>query len=319
MDMNCPKQELCSQDKSKHNEFIDPLVEKICATYADTKGINHNEGHNLPRESEILSVLNELLEVIFPGFAEREAHSIETLRYAVGEIISRCHIDLYDIICRSYKYHCALFSGEECSCNCPGEAEKASRSLLESLPEIREIMKLDIQAAFDGDPAAKSLDEVVLSYPGIKAITIQRLAHNLYQKKVPLIPRMMSEYAHRVTGIDIHPGAKLGKGIFIDHGTGVVIGETAEIGSGSKIYQGVTLGALSFPKDSCGMIIKGAKRHPTIGDNVTIYAGATILGPIVVGNDSIIGGNVWLTESVEPGSKIVIAPPELNIFKRKSK
>ena len=172
-----------------------------------------------------------------------------------------------------------------------------------------------IQAAYAGDPAARSLDEIVLSYPGVKAITIQRIAHKLYQLKVPMIPRMMTEYAHRITGIDIHPGAKLGKGVFIDHGTGVVIGETAELGNDVKIYQGVTLGALSFPKDACGMIIKGAKRHPTIEDGVTIYAGATILGAITIGKNSVIGGNVWLTEGTEPGTKITIASPELTINK----
>jgi serine O-acetyltransferase len=163
----------------------------------------------------------------------------------------------------------------------------------------------DVQAAFDGDPAAKSLDEIILSYPCIKAIMIQRIAHILYCDGIPLIPRIMGEYAHRITAIDIHPGAKLGEGIFIDHGTGVVIGETATIGSNVKIYQGVTLGALSFPKDTDGKIIKGQKRHPTIEDNVTIYAGATILGDIVIGRDSVIGGNVWLTHSVPEGSRIV--------------
>ena len=196
---------------------------------------------------------------------------------------------------------------------CLSQAEDASRALLESIPSLRETMKLDIQAAFEGDPAAKSHAEVVLSYPGIKAITIQRIAHCLHQKKVPLIPRMMCEYAHRITGIDIHPGASLGKGLFIDHGTGVVIGETAVIGERVKIYQGVTLGALSFPRDACGMIIKGAKRHPTIEDDVTIYAGATILGAVTIGRGSVIGGNVWLTDGTAPGTKITIAQPRLTI------
>ena len=150
-----------------------------------------------------------------------------------------------------------------------------------------------------------------MSYPGLRAITIHRIAHALITRKVPMIPRMMSEYAHRITGIDIHPGAKIGRAFFIDHGTGVVIGETAEIGDNVKLYQGVTLGALAFPKDACGMIIKGAKRHPTIEDNVTIYAGATILGAVVIGKGSVIGGNVWLTHSTEPGTRITIAKPDL--------
>jgi serine O-acetyltransferase len=203
---------------------------------------------------------------------------------------------------------------ENCAdCDVLAMTEAATRGLLDALPEIREIMKVDVFAALEGDPAAKSLDEIILSYPGIRAITIQRLAHVLYDSKVPLMPRLIGEYAHTETGIDIHPGACLGRGIFIDHGTGVVIGETAVIGDGVKIYQGVTLGALSFPKDACGKIIKGRKRHPTIERNSTIYAGATILGDIVVGEGSIIGGNVWLTQSIPPGTKIAIAPPEQTV------
>ena len=292
-------------------EYIDDLVEKICQTYSDGNGVNHSEGNNLPRESEILAILRDLFEIVFPGFGEREPQSLNNLRYSVGEIVSRCYHELRDVIFRSFRYNCDIFTKP--GCDCLREAEEAALYLLSSLPEIRVRMKLDIQAAFDGDPAAKTLDEIVLSYPGIKAITIQRIAHRLYEKKVPLIPRMLGEYAHRITGIDIHPGARLGRGIFIDHGTGVVIGETAEIGSGVKIYQGVTLGALSFPKDACGKIIKGNKRHPTIEDNVTIYAGATILGAVTVGHDAIIGGNVWITDNVEPGTKISISPPQLTI------
>ena len=222
-------------------------------------------------------------------------------------------MSLNSLFLRAYLFNCKNSGKKDCDCH--AEAATAARELLEAIPSLRESMKLDIQAAYAGDPAARSLDEIVLSYPGVKAITIQRIAHKLYQLKVPMIPRMMTEYAHRITGIDIHPGAKLGKGVFIDHGTGVVIGETAELGDDVKIYQGVTLGALSFPKDACGMIIKGAKRHPTIEDGVTIYAGATILGAVTIGKKSVIGGNVWLTESTEPGTKITIATPELTINK----
>ena len=200
---------------------------------------------------------------------------------------------------------------------CPDrDAKEIVAAFLARLPDVRRLVETDVDAAYDGDPAAKTLDEIVLSYPGVKALTIHRLAHCLHEKKVPLIPRMMSEYAHRITGIDIHPGAKIGRAFFIDHGTGVVIGETAEIGDNVKLYQGVTLGALSFPKDACGMIIKGAKRHPTIEDNVTIYAGATILGAVVIGKGSVIGGNVWLTHSTEPGTRITIAKPDLTCEKK---
>ena len=304
----------CKKHENMENDsFIEPLIGRIFESYADDIAVNRNDRNNLPRESEILKVLGGLLELIFPGYAEREAHSPSTLRYAVGEIVTSLNMSLNSLFLRAYLFNCKN-SGKK-DCDCRAEAATAARELLEAIPSLRESMKLDIQAAYAGDPAARSLDEIVLSYPGVKAITIQRIAHKLYQLKVPMIPRMMTEYAHRITGIDIHPGAKLGKGVFIDHGTGVVIGETAELGDDVKIYQGVTLGALSFPKDACGMIIKGAKRHPTIEDGVTIYAGATILGAVTIGKKSVIGGNVWLTESTEPGTKITIATPELTINK----
>lgn len=307
----------CQDCKKHHNmendSFIEPLISRIFESYADDIAVNRNDRSNLPRESEILKALNGLLELIFPGYAEREAHSPATLRYAVGEIVTSLNMTLNSLFLRAFLFNCKNSGKKDCDCH--AEAASAARELLEAIPSLRESMKLDIQAAYAGDPAARSLDEIVLSYPGVKAITIQRIAHKLYQLKVPMIPRMMTEYAHRITGIDIHPGAKLGKGVFIDHGTGVVIGETAELGNDVKIYQGVTLGALSFPKDACGMIIKGAKRHPTIEDGVTIYAGATILGAITIGKNSVIGGNVWLTEGTEPGTKITIASPELTINK----
>ena len=305
---NCNK-----HDNMENDSFIEPLIGRIFESYADDIAVNRNDRSNLPRESEILKVLGGLLELIFPGSAEREAHSPATLRYAVGEIVTSLNMSLNSLFLRAYLFNCKNSGKKDCDCH--AEAATAARELLEAIPSLRESMKLDIQAAYAGDPAARSLDEIVLSYPGVKAITIQRIAHKLYQLKVPMIPRMMTEYAHRITGIDIHPGAKLGKGVFIDHGTGVVIGETAELGDDVKIYQGVTLGALSFPKDACGMIIKGAKRHPTIEDGVTIYAGATILGAVTIGKKSVIGGNVWLTESTEPGTKITIATPELTINK----
>ena len=298
-------------------EPVDELIARICDTYTDGNGINHNEGCNLPRESEILHILHELLEIIFPGFGNRVPQSAANLKYMVGEILSSCRVELCDAVSRAFRYNCQVFSRP--GCNCAAAASEAVSYLLESIPEIRTLVKQDVQAAYDGDPAAKTLDEIVLSYPGVKALTIHRLAHCLYEKNVPLIPRMMSEYAHRITGIDIHPGATVGRSVFIDHGTGVVIGETAEIGSGVKIYQGVTLGALSFPKDSLGKIIKGAKRHPTIEDDVTIYAGATILGAVTIGKGSVIGGNVWITENVEPGTKISIARPQLTISRPEPK
>ena len=308
MDNKCNGGRCC--ENVSERDFIDALSARICETYSDGTGVNHNEGWNLPRESEVLDILWNILELVFPGFNERIAHSQATLRFSVGETIATTYVALRDIILRTLRYNCAINKNQ---CDCHRLSEQAARELLEAIPELREIMKLDVKAAYEGDPAARSLDEIVLSYPGLRAITIQRIAHELYKAKVPMIPRMMGEYAHRITGIDIHPGAELGRGIFIDHGTGVVIGETAELGNNVKIYQGVTLGALSFPKDACGLIIKGAKRHPTIEDDVTIYAGATILGAIVIGKGSVIGGNVWITESIKPETRVLFNPPEQNI------
>ena len=299
------------------SEFIADTVSRICSTYQDKQGINHLEGFNLPSQTEITSILNELREVIFPGFAERKILSLESAPYVVGDIISRVYVELCDQIARSFRYNCEMRKCVEC--DVPKLSDDAVRSLISKLPEIRGLMKSDIAAAYDGDPAAKSLDEIVLSYPGIRAICTHRIAHELYAKGVPLIPRMMSECAHSETGIDIHPGAKIGSRFFIDHGTGVVIGETAILGDNVKIYQGVTLGAMSFPKDESGRVIKGRKRHPTIEDDVTIYAGATILGDIVIGKGSIIGGNVWYTETVEPHTVITIAKPDLTIKSKKSR
>ena len=296
-------------DRSRAMEFITKLSAELAESYSKGKGVNHNDGSNLPRETEILEILEKLMDLIFPGFGKREAHSMEMLRFSASETIAAVYTQLSDAIHRAYSYTCSI-TGSCNACNCSEKAVKSTEKLLSAIPDLRTVLLKDVQAAYDGDPAAKSLDEIILSYPCIKAIMIQRIAHILYSEGIPLIPRMMGEYAHRITAIDIHPGATLGEGIFIDHGTGVVIGETATIGSNVKIYQGVTLGALSFPKDTDGKIIKGQKRHPTIEDNVTIYAGATILGDITIGKDSVIGGNVWLTESVPAGTKITIAAPE---------
>jgi serine O-acetyltransferase len=187
--------------------------------------------------------------------------------------------------------------------------KSATQIFLEALVELRTLVAEDVEAAYSGDPAAKSFAEIILSYPSIKAVTIQRVAHVLYNAGVPLLPRIMTEHAHQATGIDIHPGARIGRSFFIDHGTGVVVGETTDIGDRVKLYQGVTLGALSFDLDKDGNMVRGLKRHPTIEDDVTIYAEATILGGgTVIGKGSVIGGNVWLTDSVTAGSKVIVEP-----------
>ncbi len=292
------------------------ITNAICHTYSDEKGVNHIEEANLPQQSEVLKVLSDLMELLFPGYFGNYQFSKAGLQFAVGDLTNSCYMRLSEQIERSLKYYCSL---EKCNHDqCIGRATDAAISLLESLPQIRESLKVDVEAAMAGDPAATARDEIVISYPGLKAIAIHRLANVLYRHNIPLIPRVMSEHAHHETGIDIHPGATIGEGLFIDHGTGVVIGETAIIGQNVKIYQGVTLGALSFPKDEKGYAIRGQKRHPSIEDNVTIYAGATILGDVTIGKDSVIGGNVWLMESIPPGTQVTINKPELKIKTRKN-
>lgn len=291
------------------------ITNDLLATYQDEQGINHIDGVSMPQSERVLGALDVLLEVLFPGYTGKHSFHHTALQFVVGNHIDCAYRTLTEQCERAFAYRCRV----ECcdGCDCRRAAEDAVIGLLQSLSAIRETLKSDVAAALDGDPAAKSIDEIVIAYPGLKAIAIHRLAHELYKTGLPLIPRVMSEHAHNLTGIDIHPGARIGKRFFIDHGTGVVIGETAVIGDDVKIYQGVTLGALSFPKDERGNLIKGTKRHPNIESNVTIYSGATILGDITIGQGSVIGGNVWITESIPPRTKVTISPPELAIRTRR--
>ncbi|MBO5793053.1 MAG: serine acetyltransferase [Lentisphaeria bacterium] len=286
---------------SKTSKKLSGITGSLSDSYSDGFGVNYTNRDNLPRRSEVVSVTEKLLELLFPGFDQRFRGEVDT-----EELVGICFDELASQICRAFHRS----GNSACCCDDGARCEEAAFMLLEQLPAIREMLKEDVKAAYVGDPAATSCDEVILSYPGLKAIAIQRLAHVLYEAKIPFIPRMMTEYAHSATGIDIHPGATIGKGFFIDHGTGVVIGETAVLGEKVRIYQGVTLGAVSFPKDACGALIKGQKRHPTIGNNVIIYSGASVLGDIMIGDNSVIGGNVWLTESLPAGTKITAAMPE---------
>jgi len=298
------------------NEKIKELVGTIVDTYKGDSGINFIDASNLPAREKILEVLDLLTELLFPGYTGKRAVTQTNISFIVGDILCDIQAKLCDQIERAYKYACRI---KECDdCDCRTKAENVTTYLLTRLPEIRDMLKGDVIAAFDGDPAAQSYEEIVISYPCITAIATYRIAHELYIKDVPLIPRIMSECAHSRTGIDIHPGAKIGRNFFIDHGTGVVIGETTIIGDNVKIYQGTTLGAMSFPKDERGKIIKGAKRHPTIEDNVTIYAEATILGDVVIGKNAIIGGNVWVKEPVPAGVTVVTPNAELVYKKNKS-
>jgi serine O-acetyltransferase len=258
-------------------------------------GINHLDGANLPSREVVVEITRDLLRLVFPGFYDADPiHSNQLVEFT-SELVSSVAQRLENEIQKSLEHRPC----EHCDKNdLAGTAARVTQEFLEELPGVRAVLQADVTAAYEGDPAAISNEEIILAYPGIEAIAVQRMAHVLYKRHVALIPRIMTEWAHNKTGIDIHPGAEIGQHFFIDHGTGVVIGETTVIGKRVKIYQGVTLGAKSFPKDEKGRVVKGNKRHPNIEDNVTIYAGATILGNVTIGHDSIIGGNVWLLESV---------------------
>ena len=302
-----------SIDKNwKETDF--PIIsEKILNNYEKVGDIDHLEGRDLPSKIIVIEVLNDLFKILFPGYLDKE----EITRTSIKTVLDNTLISIYNRLAKeiekSLKYICRKIV--DCPKNiCQKRAKIVTIELIEKIPEIRLLLSGDIKAAFSGDPAATSHEEVILSYPCVLAIATYRIAHELYLQGVPLIPRIMSEYIHSLTGIDIHPGAKIGKNFFIDHGTGVVIGETTEIGNNVKIYQGVTLGALSFPKDEKGRLIRGRKRHPTIGNNVVIYSGATLLGPeAIIGDDVVIGGNVWITTPVKANTKITIAKPELQV------
>jgi len=299
-----PAKDPISKFKMEWNRRLPELVSRVVESYESHGGINFQEQHNLPSRKEVSDLLDDLLSVLFPGFFGLRGISKSDAQYVVGNALHGLHDSLEDLVERSLKYEC--HREEKCPTDiCAEKATRVASSLLNKIPDIREILQEDIQAAYDGDPAAKSIQEVIMSYPSILAIATYRLAHGLYAEDIPYLPRMMGETAHSMTGIDIHPGARIGRSFFIDHGTGAVIGETTVIGRNVKLYQGVTLGALSFPKDERGRIIKGGKRHPTIEDDVVIYSGATILGgETVVGHDSVVGGNCWIVSSVPPGTKV---------------
>jgi len=305
------------QENPLNSSQVESLVNKIVQTYYGDSGINFIDATNLPVRDRIIEILDLLTELLFPGYTGRRTVTKSNISFIVIDILYHVYTELSEQIERAYKYRCRM---EKCDTgDCTRMAEEATQYLLSRLPQIREMLKGDVGAAFDGDPAAKSYEEIVISYPCIIAIAVYRIAHELYLRQVPLIPRIMTEYAHAKTGIDIHPGAAIGRNFFIDHGTGVVIGETTIIGDNVKIYQGATLGALSFPKDERGNIIKGGKRHPTIEDNVTIYAEATILGNVVIGKNSVVGGNVWIKESVPPDVTVTMPPADLVYIKRQEK
>lgn len=280
------------------------LIENILKSYSEVGGINAAGINSFPNRENVVAVLNDLQSLVFPGYRTAEEIDSSNIRYITGQRVNRIVTVLTKEIQKALIYEKSVHgkgnSEEIEKSHCFGLAEKTALALIEAIPSLRKIIALDTTAAFNGDPAAKSDEEVIVSYPGLEAIVIYRLAHFLHSCGVPVIPRIMTEYSHSKTGIDIHPGATIGESFFIDHGTGVVIGETTVIGKNVKIYQGVTLGALSVKKN-----LQDKKRHPTIEDDVTIYANATILGgETVIGKGAVIGGNTWITKPVPAGTVI---------------
>ena len=281
---------------------LETAIDEVVASYDGPEEVNNLESAALPNKRAVIEAYNHLTPVVYMGFYSTRDLNRDNLRYSVGEHLYPAHALLVEQISRAVTYEERIGRRPRQS---PTWSDDVVLRLFRKLPELRRTLDTDVLAAYDGDPAAHSIEEVVFSYPAVRAITAYRIAHVLYQEGVPMIPRIISEYAHSETGIDIHAGARIGERFFIDHGTGVVIGETTDIGRNVKLYQGVTLGALSTARTERTSEPLGPKRHPTIEDNVTIYAGATILGgDTVIGEGSIIGGNVWLVRSVPPGSKI---------------
>ncbi|MGN1262685.1 MAG: serine O-acetyltransferase [Prevotella sp.] len=263
----------------------------------------HRDGNPLPSSKVLEEIIELVRTILFPGYFGKSSVNISTLRYHIGVNIERLHKLLSDQIMAGVCFSCRN-ADDACSQTCKLKAEAIAARLIERLPTIRAILATDVEAAYNGDPAAENYGEIISCYPVIKALTNYRVAHELLRLDVPLIPRIMTEMAHSETGIDIHPAAQIGHHFTIDHGTGVVIGATCIIGNNVKLYQGVTLGAKSFPLDADGNPIKGIPRHPIIEDNVIVYSNATILGRITIGHDSIVGANIWVTDDMKPESKI---------------
>jgi serine O-acetyltransferase len=287
-------------DTAPVNISVTQLTDQLVASYAQAGGINHLDGKNLPSKSAVCSITVDLLRLLFPGFFhDKIIHSSE-LKMETAALMDSVLGQLEDEIYKSFEYRIPEGLAKK---DLRNAARTTTLEFLSNLPRVRELLQTDAEAAFNGDPAALSKEEIIVAYPCMEAVAVHRLAHELYKKSVPLIPRIMAEWAHSRTGMDLHPGAKIGTHFFVDHCTGTVIGETTEIGNHVKMYQGVGLTAKSL---SAGQALKGQKRHPTIQARVTIYAGATIMGgDTVVGEGSTIGANVFLTESVPPGSLVV--------------
>jgi serine O-acetyltransferase len=318
MDADTVKEKTCKievEAAANYRTRLPQVAEAIIASCAENECPTHIDYDPIPSRRSAVEIIDRLRELLFPGYFSREKIDPVTLRYSLGQATTGTFDLLSEQICRSIRHDCLRY--DQACTDCENRGHDLALKLLEDIPAIRRILATDVRATFDGDPAARSHDEIIFSYPGVYATAVYRVAHRLFEQGVPLLPRIMSEHAHSVTGIDIHPGAEIGERFVIDHGTGVVIGETTWIGRNVRIYQGVTLGALSLPKDA-GNQYRGKKRHPTIEDDVIIYSGATILGgETVIGARSVIGGNVWITESVPPDTRVVMEAPRL-IYKARN-
>ncbi len=296
------------------NNPVTQLTNELIASYARAGGINHLDGKNLPSKSAITAITKDLLRLLFPGFFDEKLIHSSEIKVETAALLDSVLGNLEDEIRKSLEYNPPTDLAKK---DISAAARNITLEFLGCLPCIRDLLQTDTEAAFNGDPAALSKEEIIVAYPFIEAIAVQRLAHQLYRKNVPLIPRIMSEWAHARTGMDLHPGATIGTHFFIDHGTGTVVGETAIIGNHVKMYHGVTLGARST---SGGQQLRGKKRHPTIEDHVTIYPGATILGgKTIIGAGSTIGGNVFIMDSVPPNSLVVYDGLDMRVLSKDAK
>jgi len=292
------------------------LISEIAENYRQNSVFSVYESSDLPNKNEIIEILQELRQLIFPGFFQHKRLSNSIVEYYIGDLLISIQEKLHRQVklALQYNYNSNFGKNDELI---EERTNQICMTFINSIPKIQEYLATDVQAAYDGDPAAGGLEEIIFSYPGLFAVSIYRIAHELDKLKVPYIPRIMTEYAHGETGIDIHAGADIGKYFFIDHGTGVVIGQTCIIGEYVKIYQGVTLGALSTRG---GQELQGVRRHPTIEDNVTIYSGASILGgETIIGKNSVIGGNAFITQSVPADTRVSVKNPELSFKNSKAK
>jgi serine O-acetyltransferase len=310
--MENPDQDQCKAEVSSENSYreeIPGIVDELVMICNRGQCFDHISPEPIPSREAIIDIIKRAMRILYPGYFMHSRVDNVNLQYYFGQEVTAFFEELSEQLTLAIRHECLRYN-QPCT-HCEERGYQAAIAFIRKMPRLRMMLAEDVRAGYQGDPAAKSYDEIIFSYPGLFAVTVYRVAHLLYEQGLPLVPRVMTEYAHSATGIDIHPGASIGESFFIDHGTGAVIGETTEIGKRVRVYQGVTLGALSVPREEVEAL-RNKKRHPTIGDDVVIYSGATILGgETVIGARSVIGGNVWITESVPPDTHVYLKKPEL--------